>query len=152
MVILSLNSTCLPKNIILFCKRRLIRTKQNVIDPLGARHVVYLGDGEFCIWKILNHSKWDTKRRLGTKIFGHNLVRLHHIDSGSFLSSGTSFEGAVPEISLRRYYGSHTEENQSVKHFITTRSTQYGRLPTSAKSFKDMNLTQKQETNPTKSY
>ena len=78
------------------------------------RHVVYLGGGEFNIWKVLQHSKWDTKRRLGSKIFGHNLIRLSNIEAGSNLSAGPSFEGGPPEVTLRRYYGTHLEEQSSV--------------------------------------
>ena len=76
--------------------------------------MAYLGDGEFNIWKLFCCSKWDTKRKMGNKIYGHNLIRLHHADTDSFLSSGISFEGGNPEVLMRKYFGETKEEIRPV--------------------------------------
>lgn len=89
---------------------RPLLPQQNVVDPSCSRHVAYLGDGEYNIWKILVHSRWDTAARLGSKLYGHNLVRFYLADADAYLGSSVCFEGGAPEIYLRNYYGENTEE------------------------------------------
>lgn len=51
---------------------------------------------------------------LGKKVYGHNLIRLHHADTTSYLYSGPSFEGTVPEVVLKKYSDKSEEEMASV--------------------------------------
>jgi hypothetical protein len=62
----------------------------------------------------LGHSSFDVKSKLGSKIFGHNLIRLLHAETGSYLHAGPSFQGSVPEVVLKRYFGENEEESKSV--------------------------------------
>lgn len=63
---------------------------------------------------MLGHSAWNVEKNLGKKIYGHNLIRLHHADTGSFLFAGPSFEGVAPEVVLKRYADKKEEELLSV--------------------------------------
>lgn len=73
-----------------------------------------MGDGAFNTWKVLSHSAWNVEKFLGKKIYGHNLIRLHHPETSSYLFAGPSFEGAVPEVVLKRYADKREEELLSV--------------------------------------
>ena len=89
-------------------------TQQNVVDPNCSRHIAYIGDSEYNIWKILVHSKWDTATRLATKIRGHDIVRFHVADADAYLTSSVSFEGAQAEVYLRHYYGDSPGEKTGI--------------------------------------
>ena len=87
-----------------------------MFDPSTSKHQLFLGEGQLNTWKILGHSAWNTKDTLATKIYGHNLIRLNHAETGSYLYAGPSFNGSVPEVVLKRYYGENTEEQKSVRN------------------------------------
>lgn len=63
---------------------------------------------------MLGHSAWNVDQLLGKKVYGHNLIRLHHPDTNSYLYAGPSFEGKVSEIVLKRYTNKQEEELHSV--------------------------------------
>ena len=54
------------------------------------------------------------EKQLGGQIYGHNLIRLHHAETSSYLFAGPSFEGLVPEVVLKRYTDKSEEELLSV--------------------------------------
>ena len=75
---------------------------------------MFLGEGSFNNWKVLSHSAWNAEKSLGKKVYGHNLIRLHHPETASYLFAGPSFEGTVSEVVLKQYADKKTEEISSV--------------------------------------
>jgi hypothetical protein len=66
---------------------------------------------------VLSHSAWNADQVLGKRIYGHNLVRLLHPETNSYLFAGLSFEGDVPEVVLKRHLGTESHEAASVIRF-----------------------------------